>query len=53
MNIIEFKKVFYEIKNKGYVKTMRNGPTGVGYTSEYLLGINEIMKQNQILKALN
>lgn len=41
MNIIEFKKVFYEIKNKGYIKTMRNGPTGVGYTLEYLLGINE------------
>ncbi len=41
MNITEFKKIFYEIKNKGYIKTMRNGPTGVGYTLEYLLGINE------------
>lgn len=41
MNITEFKKIFYEIKNKGYIKTVINGSTGVGYTLEYLLGINE------------
>ncbi len=30
-----------EIKQIGFVKTMRKGPTGVGYTLETLLGIEE------------
>ncbi len=41
MNLDEFRKKFLEIKNKGYVKSLRKGPTGVGYTLETLLGIKE------------
>ena len=29
------------IKQQGYVRTLRNGPTGIGYTLEELLGIEE------------
>lgn len=32
---------FNEVKNMGYIKTMRKGSTGVGYTFETLLGKNE------------
>ncbi len=41
MNLEEFRKKFQKIKNMGFVKTMRKGPTGVGYTFETLLGIEE------------
>jgi hypothetical protein len=37
----EFKNKFKQIKEMGYIKTLRNGPTGVGYTLETLLGIRE------------
>jgi len=30
-----------DIKKKGYVKTLRQGPTGIGKTLETLLGIEE------------
>ena len=29
------------IQDKGYVKSLRNGPTGIGKTCETLLGITE------------
>ena len=32
---------FLKIKNMGYIKTMRKGSTGVGYTFEKLLGKEE------------
>lgn len=32
---------FVRIKNMGWVKSLRNGPTGVGYTFETLLGLSE------------
>ncbi|MDR0977568.1 MAG: MvaI/BcnI family restriction endonuclease [Endomicrobium sp.] len=41
MNILEFKRKFKKIKNAGFIRTKRLGPTGVGYTLENLLGINE------------
>jgi len=41
MTLEEFKEKFKEIKNLGFVKSMRRGPTGVGYTFETLLGIQE------------
>ena len=41
MQIFEFKEKFKEIKKLGYVRTKRNGPTGIGYTLESLLGISE------------
>ncbi|MDR0725512.1 MAG: MvaI/BcnI family restriction endonuclease [Prevotellaceae bacterium] len=41
MKIPEFTEKFKEIKAKGFVPTMRKGPTGIGYTLETLLGISE------------
>ncbi len=34
-------ELFDDVKSKGYIKTLRGGPTGVGYTFETLLGIEE------------
>jgi hypothetical protein len=36
-----FKTGFYQLRNKGFVKSRRNGPTGVGHTLEAELGIQE------------
>ena len=41
MNIDNFIKKFKVLKNKGYIKTHRKGPTGIGYTLEQELGIKE------------
>ncbi|MDR0789445.1 MAG: MvaI/BcnI family restriction endonuclease [Bacteroidales bacterium] len=41
MTIEEFIIRFGKIKAYGFIKTMRKGPTGIGYTLETLLGINE------------
>ncbi len=41
MTIAEFTKKFREIKEQGFVQTLRKGPTGIGYTLETLLGIKE------------
>jgi len=41
MTLNEIKKKLTAIKKLGYVKTLRNGPTGIGYTLETLLEINE------------
>ena len=38
---IEIKRKFLEIKNKGWIKSVRNGSTGIGATFEYLLGMEE------------
>lgn len=40
-NIKELKEKFNKIKNMGYVKSIRNGSTGVGATFEYLIGKEE------------
>jgi hypothetical protein len=37
----EFSAKFAKIKEKGFVPSLRNGPTGIGYTLETLLGIVE------------
>jgi hypothetical protein len=37
----ELLEKFDEIKARGFIKTFRNGPTGVGYTFETLMGIKE------------
>ncbi len=37
----DFIREFTELKNKGWIKTHRSGPTGVGKTLEDLLGIPE------------
>lgn len=41
MDIDEFKRRFAEIKDKGYVESLRQGPTGIGFTLESLLDIRE------------
>jgi hypothetical protein len=41
MNINKFIKNFKILKSKGFVKTRRKGPTGIGYTLEQELGIKE------------
>ena len=41
MNLAEFVTKFEEIKAMGWVKSMRRGNTGIGYTLEELLGISE------------
>jgi hypothetical protein len=41
MTINEFTIKFKEIKDLGFVQTLRKGPTGIGYTLETMLGIRE------------
>jgi len=41
MNLEEFRQKFQELKNKGFVKSLRKGPTGIGYTFETLMGLDE------------
>lgn len=40
-SIVELRKKFLEIRDMGYVKSIRNGSTGVGATFEALLGKKE------------
>jgi hypothetical protein len=37
----EFRKSFARIKNAGWVRSARKGPTGIGHTLEQLLGLDE------------
>ncbi len=41
MEINEFIEKFKQLKAKGYVKSLRKGPTGIGKTLETYLGIKE------------
>ena len=41
MELEATRKRLTEIKNMGYIRTLRKGPTGIGYTLETLLGISE------------
>jgi hypothetical protein len=41
MQLETFIERFQEIKQKGFVPSLRRGPTGVGYTLETLIGISE------------
>jgi hypothetical protein len=41
LTIEDFSEKFKKIKEKGYVPSQRKGPTGIGYTLETLLGIDE------------
>lgn len=40
-DFILFKKKFDYIKDMGWIRSMRKGPTGIGYTFEQLLGKDE------------
>ena len=41
MTLSQFKKKFEALRKKGFVKTHRKGPTGVGHTLEQELGLTE------------
>ena len=41
MNLEEFKTKFIKLKEKGYIPSKRNGPTGIGYTLESSLTSSE------------
>jgi len=41
MKIKEFQKRMKNIKSKGFIRSKRKGPTGIGYTLETELGIEE------------
>lgn len=41
MNLEEFKEKFQKLKNQGFVASLRKGSTGIGYTFETLLGLDE------------
>jgi hypothetical protein len=41
MKLTEFQKKFKALRKKGWVKTHRKGPTGVGHTLEQELGMTE------------
>ena len=41
MTLDEFRENFEELRNKGFVKSLRRGPTGIGYTFETLMKIDE------------
>jgi hypothetical protein len=41
MTLEEFKIKFEEIKKRGFIPSLRKGPTGIGYTLESELGIKE------------
>ena len=41
MTLDEFRLAFARVKNLGYVRATRSGPTGVGHTFETLVGLEE------------
>ncbi len=41
MKLEEFKTLFNQIRNRGFVRTLRKGPTGIGYTLETMIGMPE------------
>lgn len=41
MKLEKFKQEFQNLKQQGFVKSLRKGPTGVGFTFETLLGLRE------------
>lgn len=41
MTIEQFQLQFEKIKSQGFIKSTRNGPTGIGHTLETYLGIGE------------
>ena len=41
MDLKEFKSRFQKLKSKGFIRSLRQGSTGIGYTFETLLGLQE------------
>jgi hypothetical protein len=40
-SLMRLLNLFDDVSSRGYIRTLRQGPTGVGYTFETLLGIEE------------
>lgn len=51
-DILQLKNKFIEISNMGWIKSMRGGSTGIGYTFEYYLGKSEDNFFYQIIMVL-
>tara|TARA_B100001093_G_C26833541_1_gene1017285 strand:+ start:1705 stop:2889 length:1185 start_codon:yes stop_codon:yes gene_type:complete len=49
---MELKDKLSQISKKGYIKNLRKGDTGVGYTLETLLGIDQNSSQNPDYKGI-
>ncbi len=41
MTLDEFKQEFHKLKREGFVKSQRTGATGIGFTFETLMGLDE------------
>jgi len=41
LDIAEFQARFKELRERGFIKSMRSGPTGVGHTLEHHMGLTE------------
>lgn len=41
MDLTQFRNRFESIKQRGWICSLRKGPTGIGYTLEHLLGVKE------------
>jgi hypothetical protein len=41
ISVAEFRRRFRALRKKGFVRTIRRGPTGVGHTLEHELGLTE------------
>lgn len=52
MTLEVFKQKFEELKNKGFVSSIRRGPTGVGKTLEHHLGLSENNKASPDLQGI-
>lgn len=50
MNLDEFKQEFQKLRNKGFVPSLRNGSTGIGYTFEKLLGLNPHSARHHVVR---
>ena len=41
MTLIEFKQRFAQVREQGFIRSARSGPTGIGHTLEQLLQLTE------------
>ncbi|MBP8976640.1 MAG: hypothetical protein KBG83_07985 [Bacteroidetes bacterium] len=41
MQLKELVKKLEQIKNKGFIQSLRKGPTGIGHLLEYEIGLND------------
>ena len=41
MTLTQFKEKFAQIRSRGFIRSARSGPTGIGHTLEQALGLRE------------